>query len=152
MWTFWNHYYSEFYQAKFVIEFAHGLLVFVFIPCCCALGLFFNNLIIWTVNKNKERELKDSFYQYMSLNVKFNYEYCFIFLFYPINSCADSLFGGYFCSTIRQFTITQLYKVLLVAFFSESIKMGANVFLVLIAVNRYMQKELKDKRHMQSQI
>jgi hypothetical protein len=44
-----------------------------------------------------------------------------------------------FCSAIRASYLTQLYKIIFVAFLGgESIKMCANIFYILIAVNRYM--------------
>jgi hypothetical protein len=74
----------------------------------------------------------------MSLNAIFNCAYCVIFLFYPINSCVDTLTYGYFCSSIRTLVVTQLYKIVFVAYFGESIKMCANIFYILMNVNRYM--------------
>jgi hypothetical protein len=129
--------YAEYYQVEFIFEFVQDIFIYISIPCACLSGLFFNYLVIWTVKKNKEKELKDQFYQYMSLNSKFNCAYCLIFLLYPINSCVDSK-TGYFCSLIRTSYVTQLYKIVFIEYFGESIKMCANVFYILIAVNRYM--------------
>jgi hypothetical protein len=130
---------AEYYQVEFILEFIQDLIIFIAIPCACLLGLFLNYLIVWTVNKNKEKELKDSFYQYMSLNAKFNCAYCLIFLFYPVNSCVNRLTtSGLFCSAIRASYLTQLYKIIFIAFFGETIKMCANIFYILISVNRYM--------------
>jgi hypothetical protein len=131
--------YAEYYQVEFIVEFIQDLIEFVAIPCACLLGFFLNYSVVWRVNKYKEKELKDTMYECMSLNAKFNCAYCVIFLFYPINSCVDRLTtSGLFCSTIRTSYITQLYKIIFVAYFGESIKMCANIFYILMAVNRYI--------------
>jgi hypothetical protein len=128
---------AEYYQDRFIIEFVQNLVIFIAIPLACLLGLFLNILIIRAVHKNKEKELKDEFYSYMSLNAVFNCFYCVIFVFYPINSCTDSL-SEYFCSSIRQSNVTQYYKIVFIAYFGETFKMCANISYVLMNVNRYM--------------
>jgi hypothetical protein len=129
--------YAEFYQVKYIIEFIEDLLIFLGIPCACLLGLFLNTLIIYAVHKNKEKELKDSFYAYMSLNAVFNCMYCVIFLFYPVSSCINS-WTGFFCSSIRQLNVVQFFKIVFVAYFGETFKMCANISYILMNVNRYM--------------
>jgi hypothetical protein len=129
---------AEYYQVAYIFEFVEDLLVFIAVPCACALGLFLNVLVIRAVHQNQEKDLKDDFYQYMSLNSKFNCLYCIIFLFYPVNSCVDTLTGNYFCSSIRASYATQLYKIVLVAFFGETFKMCSNIMYILMNVNRYM--------------
>jgi hypothetical protein len=128
---------AEYYQVAYIFEFVEDLLVFIVIPLTCALGLFLNVLAIRAVHQNQEKGLKDDFYQYMSLNAKFNCLYCIIFLFYPVNSCVDGM-TGYFCSSIHTSYITQLYKIVLVSFFGETFKMCSNIMYILMNVNRYM--------------
>jgi hypothetical protein len=130
--------YAEYHQVQFIVEFIQDLVIFIAIPCACFLGLLLNIIIIRTVHKNKKKDLKDTFYVYMSINAGFNCAYCVIFLFYPINSCVNIQSGGYFCSSIRASVVTQLYKIVFVAYFGEAIKMCANIFYILMNVNRYM--------------
>jgi hypothetical protein len=130
--------YAENYQVQFIFEFVQDLVIFVAIPCASALGLLLNVLIVRAVHQNKEKELKDDFYKFMSLNAVFNSLYCVIFLFSPINSSIDTLTDGLFCSSIRTFTVIQLYKIVFVAYFGETIKLCANAFFVLMSVSRYM--------------
>jgi hypothetical protein len=129
--------FTEYYQVKIIIESTSSLLEFIAIPCASLLGFLLNYIIIWTINKNKEKDLKDAFYKYMSLNSKFNCAYCLIFLVYPISNCANPV-AGYMCSSIRGSYASQLYKIVFVVYFGESIKMCANIFFILMAVNRYM--------------
>jgi hypothetical protein len=123
--------------VKYIFEFVQDIFIFIAIPVASALGLFLNALIIRAVHQNQEKELKDDFYQYMSLNAEFNCLYCIIFLFYPVNSCVD-IMADYFCSSIRTSNVTQLYKIVLVAFFGETFKMCSNISFILMNVNRYM--------------
>jgi hypothetical protein len=132
-----NKTYIEYQQVEFIFEFIQDLFIFIAIPCACAMGILFNVLIVRAVHQNKEKELKDDFYKFMSLNAVFNCLYCAIFLFYPINSCVNSL-SSYFCSLIRTSYATQLFKIVFVAYFGETFKMCANVFYILMNVNRYM--------------
>jgi hypothetical protein len=54
---------AEYYQVQFVFEFVQDLVTFIAIPCACFSGFVLNYLVVWTVNKNKEKDLKDAFYQ-----------------------------------------------------------------------------------------
>jgi hypothetical protein len=128
---------AESYQVEYLFEFVEDILIFIAIPAACAIGLFLNILVVRAVYQNQQKDLKDDFYQYMSLNSKFNCLYCIIFLFYPVNSCVD-IMTGYFCSSIRKSYVTQLYKIVLVAFFGETFKMCSNISFILMNVNRYM--------------
>jgi hypothetical protein len=125
---------ADYYQIQFGSEFVQDLFIFIAIPSACVLGLFLNTLVIRAVRQHRE---KDKFYQYMSINAVFNCLYCIIFLFYPINSCVDTLSSS-FCSSIRTSTVTQLYKIVVVAYFGETIKMCANISYILININRYL--------------
>jgi hypothetical protein len=129
--------YPEYFQIQFFFEFIEDLVIFVAIPCACLLGLVLNILIIRAVHKNKEKELKDDFYSYMSLNAVFNCFYCVIFIFYPINACIDSLASS-LCSSIRKSFTVQYYKILFIAYFGETFKMCANISYILMNINRYM--------------
>jgi hypothetical protein len=128
---------AEYYQVKVYFEFIQDLLIFIAIPCACILGLGLNILVIRAVYLNKEKALKDDFYSYMSLNASFNCLYCVIFIFYPINSCVDTL-SNFFCSAVFTSTSAQLYKIVFIAFLGETFKMCANISYILINVNRYM--------------
>jgi hypothetical protein len=130
--------YAEYYQIMFGIEFIQDLVIFIGIPCACLLSLALNLLIVFAVHRNREKDLKDDFYQYMSLNAGFNCAYCVIFLFYPVNSCIDTLTGGYFCSYIRVSVVAQLYKIVFQAYLGGAIKMCSNIFYILMNINRYM--------------
>jgi hypothetical protein len=128
--------YAEEYQVEFIFEFMQDLFIFIVMPFASVMGLGLNILVVRAVYQNKEKELKDDFYSYMSLNAVFNCLYCSIFLLYPINSCVNTLSD--LCSSIRAPTVIQLYKIIFVAFLGETFKMCGNISYILMNVNRYM--------------
>jgi hypothetical protein len=73
----------------------------------------------------------------MSVNSKFNCLYCLALVFYPINFCLDP-FDAYFCSLVQNTLLAQLYKIGLVSYFAEAIKLCSNITYILTTVNRYM--------------
>jgi hypothetical protein len=129
---------SDYYEQEFMLELVQNLLAFVFIPAACILGLLLNLRVIWTIRKNEKVELKEDFYNYMSLNSKFNCLYCLIFVFYPINYCLSRVNDGYFCSPIFNTVAAQFYKLVFIAYFGESVKMCSNISYIFISINRYM--------------
>jgi hypothetical protein len=129
--------YPDYYQAKLTIMFITNLIPFVCIPCACFCGLFLNWKIIQTVKNNKKKELKEDFYKYMSANAKFNCLYCLIFVFYPMTSC--SWRPSYlFCSSVFTTQFAQYYKIAMIAYFGEVLKMSANISYLMMTLNRYL--------------
>jgi hypothetical protein len=113
------------------------LVPFVFIPCACLVGLFFNWIIIQTIKKNRKKELKEDFFKYMSVNAQFNFLYCLIFVFYPMTSC-NWRSSYYFCSSVFTTQFVQYYKIVMMSLFGEVIKMCANVSYLMMTLNRYL--------------
>jgi hypothetical protein len=95
------------------------------------------NKLKCTIKRHQNKDLKEDFYKFMSLNSKFNCLYCVIFAFFPINSCLDPR-ADLFCSSIQATLFAQYYKIVCVALLGESVKMCANISYLLITVNRYM--------------
>jgi hypothetical protein len=132
------HVYLDYYEVKYTLEFATDLFNFILIPFVCIAGLLLNLRVIWTVRKNSKEELKENFYQYMSLNSKFNCLYCLIYSFYPINYCFNHAMS-YFCSIIyNKLTAQVFFKIILTTYLGEAIKMCSNISFIFITINRYM--------------
>jgi hypothetical protein len=129
--------YPDFYEARLVNIFIVQLIPFVLIPLACLIGLFLNKMIIQTIQKNKNKELKEDFYKYMSANAKFNCIYCLIFVFYPMTSC-NWRPSYYFCSILFTSSFAQYYKIVVMAYFGEVLKMCANISYLMMTVNRYL--------------
>jgi hypothetical protein len=128
--------YPEYYQTRLVGMLFAELVPFVLTPCACLLGLFFNWKIVQTIKQNKKKELKEDFYKYMSANAKFNCLYCLIFVFYPMTSCTWR--QSNFCSTIFTTQFVQYFKIVVMAYFGEVIKMCANISYLMMTLNRYL--------------
>jgi hypothetical protein len=129
--------YSDFYQTRLIRMLSIELVPFVFIPCACFIGLFLNWNIIRTISENKKKELKEDFYKYMSANAKFNCFYCLIFVFYPMTSCTWNL-SNHFCSSVYTSQFVQYYKIVMMAYFGEVVKMCANISYLMMTLNRYV--------------
>jgi hypothetical protein len=129
--------YSDFYQTKILNMLFLQLIPFVLIPCFCFIGLYFNWKIIKTLKDNEKKELKEDFYKYMSANAKFNCIYCLIFVFYPMTSCNWNA-SYYFCSKIYTYQFVQYFKIVVVAYFGEVIKMSANISYLMMTLNRFL--------------
>jgi hypothetical protein len=132
-----NPFYPDFYQTKLIDMFLIQTVPFVCIPCACLIGLFLNWKIIQTIKTNEKKELKEDFYKYMSANAKFNCLYCIICVFYPMTSCNWRL-SSYFCSSVFTSLFVQYYKILIVAYVGEVVKMCANVSYLMMTLNRYL--------------
>jgi hypothetical protein len=129
--------YPDYYQTRLIEMLFMELVPFVCIPIACLLGLFFNWKIIQTIRKNKKKLLKEDFYDYMSANAKFNCLYCIIYVFYPMTSCTWRL-STTFCSSIFTTQFVQFYKIVMMAYFGEVVKMCANVSYIMMTLNRYL--------------
>jgi hypothetical protein len=129
--------YADYYQTNLIEMLLMDLVPFVFIPCACLIGLFFNWKIIHTIKANEKRELKEDFYKYMSANAKFNCLYCLILVFYPMTSC-NWRQNYLFCSSIFTTQFVQYYKIVMIAYFGELIKMCANICYLMMTLNRYL--------------
>jgi hypothetical protein len=129
--------YPEYYQIRVINMLFMEMVPFVLIPCACMIGLFLNWKIIQTIRKNKKKDLKEDFYKYMSTNAKFNCIYCVVFVFYPMTRCSWRL-SYYFCSSIFTTYIVQYYKIVMMAYFGEVIKMCANCSYLMMTLNRYL--------------
>jgi hypothetical protein len=129
--------YPDVYQARLIRMLIMELVPFVFLPSACLISLFFNWKIIQTIHKNKNKELKEDFYKYMSANAKFNCLYCLIFVFYPMTSCNWALSSS-FCSSVFTTKFVQYFKIVMIGYFGEVVKMCANISYLMMTLNRYL--------------
>jgi hypothetical protein len=129
--------YPDFYQEKLGAMLFMEIVPFVLIPCSCVIGIFLNWKIIQTIKKNEKKDLKEDFYKYMSANAKFNCLFCLIFGFYPMTSCTWRP-SYFFCSQVFTSYFVQYYKIVMMAYFGEVIKMCANITYLMMTLNRYL--------------
>jgi hypothetical protein len=129
--------YMDYYQIVFIFQITTDILTFVLIPFSCIVGLLLNARVVWTVLKKGKKDLNEEFYKYMTYNSIFSCLFCFIYAFYPINSCLRYE-KGYFCSLIFNSMGAQVFKIVCIGYFGEVFKMCSNILYILITINRYM--------------
>jgi hypothetical protein len=130
-------FYVDYYDVVYTFQFLTDLLAFVFIPVACVLGFSLNLRVIYTIHNNRAVELKEDFYEFMSLNSFVNCLFCVIYVLYPINYCLPYE-SGYFCSLVSTTITAQVYKIVFIGYFGEVLKMCSNIFYIFITINRYM--------------
>jgi hypothetical protein len=135
-----QHYYTyiQFDDINTFIQLLVDLLQFVAIPIACIVGLFLNLRVIYTVHQNREGDLREEFYSYMSINSVFSSLYCLSYALYPINYCQDEYDAGFFCSSIYNTVTAQVIKIVFIGYFGEVFKMCSNISYVFMTVMRYM--------------
>jgi hypothetical protein len=118
----------SFYTAKYFIS-------IICAPLLCIIGLLLNAIIIHVVRTQK-KELKDAFFDYMKVNACFNCLYCAIYLTELMSECV--WFSGIYCSAIRTTMFAQYFKIVVIEYFGNAMKICGNVTYILMNVNRYM--------------
>ncbi len=99
-------------------------------------------MIVHSVNKHKKNELKAIFYQYMSLNSKFNIAYSLIYMISLMNM---ETFSSIYMTEFAQYFL-DYYKIILVNYLAEVFKLSGNLAYIIMTLNRYT---LVGKEHMQ---
>jgi hypothetical protein len=118
----------EFVQLKFLID-------IILIPLLSFIGFLLQFSIIYTVNKNS-KELKDNFYFYIRVNSGFNCLFSFLNIINMISLCYSE---NLFCSSVRKSYFAQYFKLFILGYISNVIKMLLNLSDILITVHRYMR-------------
>jgi hypothetical protein len=104
----------------------------VMIPLACVLGLLLNVKTIWTIWDKRRQE---TCWVLMSINAKLNCLYCLIYLLNLFDVCVDPL--GVFCSAVYASSATQYFKIIVIVYGGECVKVCANIAFLLMTLNRY---------------
>jgi hypothetical protein len=129
--------YPDYYGTRLLSVYIIDFFPFTFIPLACFIGFVLNYFVIKTVAMNEEKDLKEDMYKYMKANAVFNCIYCVIYIFYPMNSCLE-LVSTSFCSSIYSTQFAQYFKIVVLTYFGETVKMCANITYIMMSLNRYM--------------
>jgi hypothetical protein len=119
------------------IQFAQEITPSVCIPMVSLVGFVLNIQIIRILRKHRRHDLQEQFYKYMSINSMFNCVYCLIYVCAPLNYCYDNP-NGALCSSIYNSYFAQYFKIVVIYYVGESVKLCSNVSYVLMTINRYM--------------
>ena len=147
-----NYKYSESFQFKsdidvlFLIKWVQ-LVVFVFLqPILCTIGMTTNALSVLTLRHElKYSSVKGySMYKHIIVNSTFNFIYCAITLAGLINICVFDV--SIFCSKVYQDKASQYFKIIVIYFLGNFIKLCCNISYISFALSRlFLSTENKNK-------
>jgi hypothetical protein len=115
-----------------------------FQPTLCFIGIMTNLLIIIVLkNKNKKKSFKFTFYKHLHKNAILNLIFCLIHLISLINVCI--FFKISFCSQIFKWNFSQYFKIYIVYFLGDSIKLCSNISYVVLSLTRFYESTSSTK-------
>ena len=122
----------------YTIKFIEFILLVILAPIFCFIGIIHNGLTILVIkNRNMKKEFNESMYKHIIINAGFNIVYCLIMALKLINTC---IFYGpsIFCSSVYQEIWAQQFKIILVHFLGNAIKMCSNVSYLIFSITRLL--------------
>jgi hypothetical protein len=127
---------NELLDVRISIDELEYIIIVWLMPLACLSGFMLNLLIVRTIRKHKKTDLKEKFFQYMSVNSKLNCLYSFIYVFNLMNVCISE--NAIFCSSVYTSIWAQYFKIIFGVYLGETIKMSSNITYVLMTINRLM--------------
>jgi hypothetical protein len=129
----------------YLIKSLQFILLIVLNPIFCFFGIINNLLAIVVIsNKKKKKDFKDPMYKHIRINAFFNIIYCIIMLLKLINQCLFYT-SDLYCSSLFTSTISQYFKIIIVNFFGNAIKLCTNCSYILFSISRYTLVSSKTK-------
>ena len=133
-------------DIEFLIKWLLFILLTIFQPIVCLLGILTNCLTIVCINnKRKKKDFEESMYKHIKINSYFNILFCFISSFRLLNLC---LFENRspFCSSIYKTKSAQYIKVVVFFYLLNVLKLCSNVSYIVFALSRFtLVSNLKEK-------
>jgi hypothetical protein len=122
----------------FTIKWMQFILLTILQPVLCIIGIFTNTLTILVIkNTNKKKEFNKPMYQYIVINCLFNILLCVIMIFKLANTCIFYE-SSVFCSSIYQLNSIQYFKIILIHFLGNAVKMSSNVSYLAFSISRLL--------------
>jgi hypothetical protein len=131
----------------FIVKWLQFILLTILQPIFSFLGLFNNILtIICIKNGNKKKDLKDPMYKHILINCLYNSVYCIIMMLKLINTCIFP-YNSVFCSSVYQSESAQYFKIVLIIYFGNVMKMCSNISYISFSFSRFiLVSNLKEKK------
>ena len=101
--------------------------------------------IIVIENKRKKKNFDDLMYGFIEINAIFNIVYCAIMLLKMLNTCVFDQ-GDVFCSKIYKNNASQSFKIVVIHFLGNSIKLSSNLSYLMFAISRLILISTQKKR------
>ena len=122
---------NNFYFLQYVVQ--------VYLqPLLCLISIFTNTLIIKAIRvKNIEikKNLSNIMYKHIQVNSAFNIMYAVIKLCSLVNICITP--RSSFCSDIYKLAGSQYFKIYVVYFVGNTVRLGANISYICFSISRY---------------
>lgn len=114
------------------------LVVLIFLePIFCALGILFNVLVILVLRNERDmHKMKDNMYKHVLVNSYFNLAFCGITLLKLVNVCIFEM--GEYCSSVYQTAASQYFKIVVVYFGGNVLKLCCNFSYISFAFSRFL--------------
>jgi hypothetical protein len=129
----------------YLIKSLQFILLIVLNPIFCFFGIINNLLTIIVIsNKKMKKDFKDPMYKHIRINAFFNIIYCVIMLLKLINQCLFYT-SDLYCSSLFTSTISQYFKIYVINFFGNVIKMSTNFSYIFFSISRYTLVSNKTK-------
>ena len=114
------------------------MIVFIFLqPIICFVGIITNLLSILTLKQhlNSKKEKDKKMYKHIFINSIFNLIYCILTLLKLINVCIFQISS--FCSSLYVYESSQYFRIIIIYFFGNVIKLCCNVSYISFALSRF---------------
>jgi hypothetical protein len=123
-------------DVLFFIKWLQFILLTILQPLLCSFGIINNimNLIV-IENRAKKKEFNQAMYRFIEINSIFNIFYCSIMILKLINTCIFNK-SSVFCSNVYENESSQYFKIIVIHFLGNSMKLGSNLSYLLFALSR----------------
>ena len=122
----------------YFIKWLQFILLIVLQPILSFFGVFNNFLTIMVIRaKSTKKRFKDNMYKHIVINSTFNIIYCILMVLKLNNQC---LFynSDVFCSSVYQFKSMQYFKIIIVSYLGNVVKLCKNISFVLFTYSRFI--------------
>ena len=121
-----------------MIKWLQFILLTISQPILCCIGIINNSLIILVIrNRSMQKEFQESMYKHILINAGFNIVFCLITILKLINTCI--FYGsGIYCSGIYQEVLSQYFKLIVIHFLGNAVKMCSNISYLAFSISRLL--------------
>ena len=122
----------------YLIKWLQYLLLTLLQPIFSIIGIITNMFTIIVINnKCNKKVFGHSMYRFIQINSSFNIIYCIIMILKLMNTCIFYASSVY-CSTIYQNESAQYFKIIIIHFFGNAIKICCNISYLFFSFNRLL--------------
>jgi hypothetical protein len=130
----------------YLIKWLQFILLTILQPFLCLIGLTNNVLTLCVIrNRTKRKDFNSQMYKHIQINAVFNIAYCLIMPLKLINTCIF-IGSGIFCSTLHQVMSSQYFKIVVIKFVGNVIKICSNFTYLIFSLSRLLLVTVNKER------